>query len=75
MSDREHGTIHALGTSARSPQEFVGLLKSFAIEVVADVRRFPASKFEHFRKGESVRLLGEVLAGYIYLGEELSGYR
>ena len=49
--------IYTLGTSTRSPNEFIELLTSRGVEVVVDVRRFPASRFEHFRREE--------LAGYL----------
>jgi uncharacterized protein (DUF488 family) len=42
--------IHTLGTSNRSPEEFIGLLRAYGIEMVADVRSFPASRFPQFRR-------------------------
>jgi uncharacterized protein (DUF488 family) len=46
-SDREK-LIYTLGTSTRSWDEFVRLLKGRSIEAVVDVRRFPTSRFEYF---------------------------
>ena len=66
---------YTLGTSTRSPGEFLKLLKTHRVEVVVDVRRFPTSRLEHFRQEKLVRLLGEADIDYIYLGEELGGYR
>ncbi|MEO6315544.1 MAG: DUF488 domain-containing protein [Chitinophagaceae bacterium] len=44
-------TIWTVGHSTRSFEEFVALLNSFKIELVADVRNFPGSrKFPQFNK-------------------------
>jgi uncharacterized protein (DUF488 family) len=69
------GIIYTLGSSTRSPEEFLGLLEAFAIQLVIDVRRFPTSRFEHFRRENLAALLGEKGIGYLYLGTELGGYR
>ncbi len=67
--------IYTLGTSNRSAEEFLELLGSLGVEVVVDVRRFPSSRFDHFKREELARLLEGGGFGYIYLGEELGGYR
>jgi uncharacterized protein (DUF488 family) len=67
--------IHALGSSNRSLDEFIGLLRTYGIEMVADVRSFPASRFPHFRREVFAQSLGEAGIGYAYLGKELGGYR
>jgi uncharacterized protein (DUF488 family) len=67
--------IYTLGSSNRSPGEFRGLLEAFAIQVVVDVRRFPTSRFEHFKQENLAALLRENGIGYLYLGAELGGYR
>ncbi|MFQ6133652.1 MAG: DUF488 family protein [Armatimonadota bacterium] len=68
--------IWSVGTSNRSPEQFLGLLECYGVACLADVRRFPRSrKFPHF-DGEA---FAETLAGagikYVHLGEELGGYR
>jgi uncharacterized protein (DUF488 family) len=68
-------TIFTLGTSNRSLEEFVHLLRANRIEMVVDVRSFPTSKFPHFRKEALSQSLGEEGLGYSYLGKELGGYR
>jgi len=68
-------TIYTLGTSTRSAEEFLQLLKSFGMELVVDVRRFPTSRFPHFRREELGALLSRTGIAYLYLGEELGGYR
>jgi uncharacterized protein (DUF488 family) len=67
--------IHSLGTSHRTLEEFLQLLKSYAIEMVVDVRSFPTSKFQHFKKDTLLQSLGEHGFGYYFLGKELGGYR
>jgi uncharacterized protein (DUF488 family) len=67
--------IFTLGTSNRTLDEFVKLLKFYAIEMVVDVRSFPTSKFPHFKKETLLQSLGEQGFGYYYLGKELGGYR
>jgi uncharacterized protein (DUF488 family) len=67
--------IYTLGTSTRSPQEFLELLLGHSVGVVVDVRRFPTSRFEHFQ-GERLRgLLRQVGIDYIQMGRELGGHR
>jgi uncharacterized protein (DUF488 family) len=71
-----HGeTIYTLGTSTRGSQEFVDLLLANNIKVVIDVRRFPTSRFEHFRQDQLSKHLLEAGIDYSYLGKELGGYR
>jgi len=67
--------IYTLGTSDRTPEEFLGLLESLGVEAVVDVRRFPTSRFDHFKRDELSRLLQVRGLSYIYLGQELGGYR
>ncbi len=44
-------TIWTIGHSTRTLNEFIGLLKSFQIALVADLRRFPGSKkYPHFNQ-------------------------
>lgn len=68
-------TIYTLGTGTRTIDEFLEIIKSKAVEVIIDVRRFPTSKFEHFKKENLAQTcLGNHVA-YVYLGNELGGYR
>ncbi|MFO8009405.1 MAG: DUF488 domain-containing protein [Dehalococcoidia bacterium] len=67
--------VYTLGTSTRSPEEFVELLKHHSIKEVVDVRRYPGSRFEHFRKENLARLLRNNSIDYIPLGEYLGGHR
>jgi len=67
--------IYTLGTSTRTSEEFIELLSSHGVEVIVDVRRFPSSRFDHFRRENLAGLLSEAGIEYIYMGNELGGYR
>jgi len=67
--------VYTLGTSNRTLEEFIALLRHLGVEVVVDVRRFPTSRFEHFKKEELARSLPEAGIDYDHLGGELGGYR
>ncbi|MBC7130201.1 DUF488 domain-containing protein [Candidatus Bathyarchaeota archaeon] len=68
-------TIWTIGHSNRSVSTIVEMLKEHRIEVLVDVRRFPTSKIEHFKKGSMERWLPEHGIAYVWLGRELGGYR
>ena len=67
--------LFSLGTSNRSFEEFLNILKKFAIQRVIDIRRFPTSRFPHFKKDILENLLKKENIEYVYLGELLGGYR
>jgi uncharacterized protein (DUF488 family) len=67
--------IYSVGTSTRTFEEFMGILKAYEIEVAADVRSFPRSRLPHFHGSELARFLGEEGIDYCHLGKELGGYR
>jgi len=67
--------IFTLGTSNRSWEEFIRLLRAYRIEMVIDVRSFPTSKFVHFKRESMNPSLAEAGYGYYFLGKELGGYR
>jgi uncharacterized protein (DUF488 family) len=75
MTTSQPLTIWTVGHSTRSSDEFLELLRSQRIELLADVRRFPGSrKYPHFNEGEMSRWLGE--AGISYrLMKDLGGRR
>jgi uncharacterized protein (DUF488 family) len=67
--------IYTLGTSTRSLEQFIEILKKFAIEIVIDVRHFPTSKrFPWFCRKNLERKLRKVGIEYVWL-EKLGGYR
>jgi uncharacterized protein (DUF488 family) len=51
------------------------MLEEHGIEVLVDVRRFPTSKVEHFKRETMEQWLSERGIEYVWLGEELGGYR
>jgi uncharacterized protein (DUF488 family) len=67
--------IWTIGHSTRSLEEFIGLLRAERIELLADVRRYPASRMHpHFNAGALDQSLAE--AGVRYEGyPELGGRR
>jgi uncharacterized protein (DUF488 family) len=75
VSRQKQATIYTLGTSTRGSTEFLSLLRNNHIELVIDVRRFPTSKYEHFRQKQLSQLLAQANMEYSYLGRELGGYR
>ena len=68
-------TIWTIGHSNRSINTFLELLKEHEIQVVADIRHFPTSKIEHFKKEHMEKWLPENGIEYVWLGKELGGYR
>ena len=67
--------VWTIGHSNRSVKEFVGLLNAHSVEVLVDVRSFPTSKVEHFKREEMEKWLPEHGIEYLWLGKELGGYR
>ena len=67
--------VYTLGTSTRTLEEFIALLRHLGVEVAVDVRRFPTSRFEYFKGEELARSLPEAGIDYGHLGGELGGYR
>jgi uncharacterized protein (DUF488 family) len=53
----------------------VALLKEHKIEVLVDIRSFPTSKIEHFKREEMEQWLPQHEIEYVWLGKELGGYR
>lgn len=66
--------IFTVGTSTRSIDEFIEILRAYDIGKVLDVRRFPTSKFEHFKKENLKDALNKERIQYFHI-EELGGYR
>jgi len=67
--------LWTIGHSNRSLEEFLELLKEYKIKILIDIRRFPTSKIEHFKKEKMEEWLPKNGIEYIWLGEELGGYR
>ena len=68
--------IYTVGTSNRSLEEFLEILRHWSMGQVVDVRRFPTSSRFPWFKGENLaRVLAEKGLEYIPMGKELGGYR
>lgn len=68
--------IYTIGTSNRLIEEFIGILKKYQIATVIDVRSFPKSeRFPHFNCDNLREALEKNGIRYVYLGEELGGFR
>lgn len=68
-------SIYSLGSSTRTWEEFLAILVKFGIELLVDVRSFPTSKYEHFKRENLEDTLKKAGFQYAYLGRELGGYR
>ena len=71
----EKPVIWTIGHSNRTIDAFVELLGEHKIQVVVDVRSFPTSKSEHFKKEQMEKWLPQYGIEYVWLGKELGGYR
>lgn len=68
-------TLHTIGHSTRSIEDFIELLNAHDVELLVDVRRWPASKrFPHFRQEPLATHLEEHGIMYIWR-EDLGGFR
>lgn len=75
MEPLEKPVIYTIGHSVRPLDEFIDMLKSFNIEVLADVRRFAGSKrYPWFSKENLEKALPENTIEYIHF-ETLGGRR
>ncbi|RLF21971.1 MAG: DUF488 domain-containing protein [Thermoprotei archaeon] len=67
--------IWTIGYGGRGVEDFINKLKENGIDVVVDVRRWPTSKVIEYRRENLKRILKEHGIEYVWLGEELGGYR
>jgi uncharacterized protein (DUF488 family) len=71
----ENKTIWTIGHSTRSLEDFVSMLHSFDIQLIADVRSFPGSrKYPHFNKEALEVMLPKSNIQYVHL-KSLGGRR
>jgi len=66
--------LWTVGTSTRSMKEFLHVLRAYQIEVVVDVRRFPTSRYRHFKQGRLKECLEQHGIEYHHVAR-LGGYR
>lgn len=68
--------IYTIGTSNRTVEKVIEILKRYGIETAVDVRSFPESKrFPHFSQDKLSQSLEKNGVKYIHLGKELGGFR
>ncbi len=68
--------VYTIGHSNRTLNDFIKLLKSYSVEAVIDVRRFPKStKYPHFNREVLSTALEIFGIRYYWLGRELGGFR
>jgi len=67
--------IYTIGSADRSQDDFLKTLNDYGVKTLVDVRRFPTSKYEHFKKEnlEAILLSSEIR--YVDMGKELGGFR
>lgn len=68
-------TVHTIGHSTRSLEEFLALLETHRIDALIDVRRWPSSRrFPHFHREPLAQALAARGTDYVWRGD-LGGYR
>lgn len=68
--------LFTIGHSTRTFEEFYRLLKEHAIQILVDVRSLPGSKRSpQFNRENLQKSLEEKGIKYVWLGEQLGGYR
>ena len=71
---RERRAVYTVGHSNRAPEAFFGLLAAFGVEVLADVRSAPYSRYAPQFNREALHAEAERRGvRYVFLGEELGG--
>lgn len=67
--------VYTIGHGSRKLEEFLSLLKMNKITLLVDVRRFPTSKKEQFKRENLERTLGSNGIKYLWVGKSLGGFR
>lgn len=68
-------TVYTIGHSTRTIEDFITILQSFSISILADIRTFPGSRrYPHFNKEQLEQYLEENGIKYIHM-PELGGRR
>lgn len=67
--------LWTIGHSNTSKERFVELLKEHGIEVLCDIRSYPTSKIEHFKRESMEEWLRKAGITYVWMGDKLGGYR
>ncbi|MCK4802137.1 DUF488 domain-containing protein [bacterium] len=67
--------IYTIGSAARSQDDFLKTLKDWGVKTLVDVRRFPTSKYERFKRENLDTLLFSSEIEYVYMGKDMGGFR
>ncbi len=67
--------IYTIGTGLRTLEDFIEIINHYNIEKIIDVRSYPSSKLEHFRRANLDLILKNEIIAYHFLGKELGGFR
>ncbi|MEM3356672.1 MAG: DUF488 domain-containing protein [Candidatus Bathyarchaeia archaeon] len=67
--------LWTIGHGNHAVDDFIELLSEYGIQTLVDVRSFPTSKIEHFKKEQMEKWLPQNGIEYVWLGRELGGYR
>lgn len=68
--------MYTMGHSSLSIEEFLHVIQHYQVEAIIDVRRFPTSKnHPHFERTQFAESLRKSNIDYVWLGEELGGFR
>ncbi len=68
-------TVYTIGTGNRSLREFIAALEAFGITTAVDVRSFPTSRHQHFKREALSGALAAAGIRYAWMGDRLGGYR
>jgi len=75
MTSESNKVIYTIGYSGRKINDLISILKSYNINLLVDVRRWPTSKVDDYKKENLKIKLSEAGINYIWLGDKLGGYR
>ncbi|MEM3882951.1 MAG: DUF488 domain-containing protein [Candidatus Methanomethyliaceae archaeon] len=67
--------IWSIGYGSLSKERFLSIMSEHNINIVVDVRRWPTSKIEHFKKENLESFLQDAGIKYLWLGDKLGGFR
>lgn len=72
---RKKKVIYTIGSANRSQDDFLKTLGDYGVKTLVDVRKFPSSKYEHFKRENLDMILLSSEIQYVYMGNELGGFR
>lgn len=65
---QENKTIWTIGHSTHSLEEFIAMLQSSRIQLIADIRNYPGSRrYPHFNKDVLEKFLSQYNIGYVHV--------